>query len=337
MSVWVASLVLAPQRLFRARALTSQAATVRDLSSSYAMPRTGANVQLLLDACRLEDRAGEALSQMKGRKVLGLDINTSSTGYAVLQVGQGASVNLLDWGRVCLKDTADVLEGGGLVQDQLRALCLKHGSKQDGHCWDVGVEDFAKSYTPGRFNTRGLFKLAQLSGIVKFSCMNAFGCTPWEWHPTSARAFFGLRKSQEPGGDDVKKVVFDFVTSREASASKEYSWEWLASGELSKENYDVTDAYLIATYTLAQGILRHIRDDQEMLDSFLRAYSDCHEERMHRAEERFMGKASSEAEATSRKFNLAAARRTYRAAERKKIVGLFGEAVDAWVKLHFLV
>ncbi len=107
-----------------------------------------------------------------------------------------------------------------------------------GEEWRVGIEEFAMSYTAGRwvgnilfpqrphasssrvanmvlayhrvlfftvfpflllfvnirFNTRSLFKLAQISGIVKFSCLQTFGSKPYAWHPTSARAYYGLRK-----------------------------------------------------------------------------------------------------------------------------------------------
>ncbi len=128
-----------------------------------------------------------------------------------------------------------------------------------------------------RFNTRSLFKLAQISGIVKFSCLQTFGSKPYAWHPTSARAYYGLRKVSEwckririviisirvscsitllyykegcrKGSNNVKQVAFDFANERESPAYLSYSWDTTSDGELLKTNFDVTDAYLMAIYT----------------------------------------------------------------------------------------
>lgn len=54
-------------------------------------------------------------------------------------------------------------EGGGQGETD-----SKTDSK--GPVWVVGVEDFMRRFLPGKSNTRSIFALAQLNGIVKYAC-----------------------------------------------------------------------------------------------------------------------------------------------------------------------
>jgi hypothetical protein len=167
--------------------------------------QTDANIALLLEQCSLQSAFDAAYSSAAGRRVLGLDINTSSTGYAVLNIASSstsssdtdaAAAALLEWGRICTKKADDVLDGGLEITAQLSDIKQRCCSSGGDAPWIVGVEDFAKSFTTGRFHTRSLFKLAQLNGIVKFSCLQTFAVKPAAWHPTSARAFYGLKRGK---------------------------------------------------------------------------------------------------------------------------------------------
>jgi hypothetical protein len=169
--------------------------------------QTDANIALLLEQCSLQSAFDAAYSSAAGRRVLGLDINTSSTGYAVLDIAASSSSSgdadadaaaavLLEWGRICTKKADDVLDGGLEITAQLSDIKQRCCSSSGDAPWIVGVEDFAKSFTTGRFHTRSLFKLAQLNGIVKFGCLQTFAVKPEAWHPTSARAFYGLKRGK---------------------------------------------------------------------------------------------------------------------------------------------
>jgi hypothetical protein len=167
--------------------------------------QTDANIALLLEQCALQNAFDAAYSSAAGRRVLGLDINTSSTGYAVLDIASSTSSSseadaaaavLLEWGRICTKKADDVLDGGLEITAQLSDIKQRCCSSSGDAPWIVGVEDFAKSFTTGRFHTRSLFKLAQLNGIVKFGCLQTFAVKPDAWHPTSARAFYGLKRGK---------------------------------------------------------------------------------------------------------------------------------------------
>jgi hypothetical protein len=108
--------------------------------------------------------------------------------------------------------------------------------------WFVGVEDFLMSYGFGRFQTKGLFTLAQVNGIVSYESLRLFQCEPERVHPSKARAVFGLKKTADQ--PNIKSVVFDFAKDH----IPEDQWKLDKRGEIHKDNFDVTDAYLIARY-----------------------------------------------------------------------------------------
>ncbi|CAM9236420.1 unnamed protein product [Phaeothamnion confervicola] len=159
---------------------------------------------------------------------------------------------LVEWGRICPAGARDVVDIGSAIAAELCRIGERHtparhrpgvlppvngGSTHDDvaaaanpatdgatdaekeerpTAWVVGVEDFMKTFMPGRFNTRALFKMAQLNGIVGYGVLTALGAKATNVHPTSARAFYGLRKNKEE--DDVKRVVFDYVVGLEPLA-----------------------------------------------------------------------------------------------------------------------
>ena len=126
----------------------------------------------------------------------------------------------------------------------------------------MGIEDFMRSFTPGRFQTKSLFKLAQLNAIVACKCqcplaalfvsspyrvlhtdeaMRIFEVNPERLHPTKVRGFYGIRKSE--ACPDVKHAVWEQVAPK-----IDFPWKFSKSGALSPENYDATDAFLVASY-----------------------------------------------------------------------------------------
>eukprot|EP00953_Heterococcus_sp_UTEX-ZZ885_P022836 12601-Heterococcus_DN1.PRE.3 len=355
--------------------------------------QTDANIALLLEQCSLQSAFDAAYSSAAGRRVLGLDINTSSTGYAVLDIANSSGTDedaaaavLLEWGRICTKKADDVLDGGLEITAQLSDIKQRCCSSSGDAPWIVGVEDFAKSFTTGRFHTRSLFKLAQLNGIVKFGCLQTFAVKPEAWHPTSARAFYGLKRgkmfeSMLDGNlqlshcccvtqatmhltssayasllhfravqivgedDDVKQVVFDYVLQREArtepnAAAAAYTWRTGVGG--TKENYDVTDAYLIAVYTWHQHLLSALREDKQLRSAFRAAYRAVHSERLERADAAAAAEAVSAAAAAASaaaqlsdkasKAKVKALLTAHRAAQRKKLDKLYDDAVECWVR-----
>ena len=147
--------------------------------------------------------------------------------------------------------------------------------------WHVGVEECAKSFTRGRFNAKGLVKLAQINGIVQYIFTEQFGEIPLLVHPSSARAFFDLNvqvskeevlKFEVDGSNssdgsassstkDVKERVYDFVQGRKTADS------WVSNSS-DKSRLDISDAYLIAWYTRARRIFLELKSDDELWSGF---------------------------------------------------------------------
>jgi hypothetical protein len=72
--------------------------------------------------------------------------------------------------------------------------------------------------------------------------MRIFEVNPERLHPTKVRGFYGIRKSE--ACPDVKHAVWEHVKH----AVGDYPWKFSKSGALSPENYDATDAFLVASY-----------------------------------------------------------------------------------------
>lgn len=98
-----------------------------------------------------------------------------------------------------------------------------------------------------RFQTRGLFSLAQLNGIVCYNSWVTFGVEPLQAMPNRIRSYFGIVRMAGPNGKpDVKRGVMEFVTRRFGPdiglrVNKR-------SGALHATAYDEADAILAGLY-----------------------------------------------------------------------------------------
>ena len=223
----------------------------------------------VLPACGIVRHAA-VLQEQPPTHHLGLDLNMRSTGFAVLD-GAGQVVR-----HGCFKapTKATVLSSASTIVAGLRGL-RDDVAAAAPTVWCVGIEDFMKTFATGRFQTRSLFAMAQLNGVVAFECMHMFGARgttgeepprePLQVHPTRARTAYGLRKSgAQP---DVKAAVYDFAIASEprlAHASALHK----RSGALSDENFDVTDAWLIARYTRHMHLAQVLEAQPELRSHF---------------------------------------------------------------------
>ncbi|KDO19969.1 hypothetical protein SPRG_13074 [Saprolegnia parasitica CBS 223.65] len=194
----------------------------------------------------IAERLQSVVATAKPFRVLGLDINTNTTGYVVLN----ERGRLADAGHVSTKhlsSESQILDIGVDIASTLQRL----HSTSETLPWVVGIEDFLKTYAGGRFHTKGLFQLAQLNGLVSYSCYTTFGARPQHVHPTTARALFRLAKPKDTNKqrkDAIKHIVLDFALAMEPALVRP---EAPASFK-----YDVADAYVIALFTY----WRHIAD-----------------------------------------------------------------------------
>ncbi|KAF0689724.1 Aste57867_18835 [Aphanomyces stellatus] len=186
-------------------------------------------------------------------RVLGLDINTNSTGYAVLnQAGR-----LESYGHVStkhLQSDTQMLDIGVAIAARLKQLETDHHASS-GVAWHVGIEDFLRTFSGGNFHTKGLFQLAQLNGLVSYCALTTFGVPPVHVHPTAARAFFALQvpsdaKPLKKKKDAIKHIVHAHLLASEPA---------LDMGRLAVTvQQDIADAYVVASYTWWQAVVDQV-------------------------------------------------------------------------------
>ncbi|CAM9192649.1 unnamed protein product [Chrysoparadoxa australica] len=243
--------------------------------SKKARGQTQANIELLLE-CDLLERFNAGRKDLR-EIFLGLDINTHSTGYSVIQVPQDLSKDpeLIRWGRICTKSKKDTYDRGLEICTQLERIRDDIGSETP---WAIGVEDYLKSFQTGRFSTQGLFKLSQLHGMVGYGCMSSFSVKPVAYHPSSARAFYSLKATKAEEHEeavDVKRVVYDHIMLT-FGLQDAYAWELSKEGELLPDNFDITDSFLIALYTWHQHLFDVVFLDKDLRRKFNASYKKKH-------------------------------------------------------------
>lgn len=234
--------------------------------------------------------------------VVGLDVSTRNVGLAVL-CSDGA---LLRSEVLSAGAGDDVYAFGKRVAD---AVAAAHATSP---LVRVGVEDIMKTFSPGRFHTQGLFKLARLNGIVSYGAWAATGCgaVPLELAmPNEVRGYFGLRAAaaaaagggrgssdelQALGGEAaaftpsdavlsggggsgaaaIKLAVMHFVGG--AYPGLAGSWETTRTGSWKATNYDRADAVLMALFTLARHHEEALLRDGRLFEALAREYVIAH-------------------------------------------------------------
>jgi hypothetical protein len=174
------------------RPMATKAAAGRAKRAAASIPQTP---QLRRNTKRIQEAmtqtaiasVTQSLATASPLRVLGLDINTNSTGYAVLN----AEGRVENWGHITTTQfgSSDILAIAHAISD---ALADVRATAQDAQ-WRVGIEDFMRMYRFGKFHNKGIFQLAQLNGIVSYSCWQLFGCRPV--HTTRRRRVASLVSS----------------------------------------------------------------------------------------------------------------------------------------------
>ena len=119
---------------------------------------------------------------------------------------------------------------------------------------------------PRRFQTRGLFSLAQLNGIVAYEAWQLFGSRPRFQMPNRIRSYFDIQKlPDKTGALDVKAGVMDFVNKKYPDAALLAS----KTGVLRQAAFDQADAIMVALYGFCSYHERRIAASPEFVASAL--------------------------------------------------------------------
>ncbi|GAB9463295.1 hypothetical protein Gpo141_00000760 [Globisporangium polare] len=253
----------------------------KKVMAAPTLRRNTTRVLAALHTCDVAQKTRTLIRDSPPVRVLGLDINTNSTGFAVLT----EHGRLCQWGHVSTAhiQSSDILSIAHAIDSALGDVHIRVAKETGGDAqqlsWHVGIEDFMRMYRFGRFHNKGIFQLAQLNGIVSYACWQRFsahgvGATPTHTHPSAARAFLGIaaskkKKAGAKGDSDIKEQVMAFVQQQEpqlfsASSNDNSSighstaslFDKTRNGNYSEAAFDVADAYVIAAFTR----WRHFQD-----------------------------------------------------------------------------
>lgn len=184
---------------------------------------------------------------------LGCDISSRVTGFGLL----GADGQGIDCAGIKTNTSPDVIDICNEIEEFLSSTVkpILWSSKYKGYDLNIIFEDCMTSYSPGRFNARGLMKLAQVNGIARYATEKSFGIRPQLIHPSGARGFFQLLRGTGP----IKQRVYNYVTRFAPNLPWSESNKDIA--------YDMTDAYLVAMYARAMHVKHAILADSELWES----------------------------------------------------------------------
>lgn len=164
--------------------------------------------------------------------ILGLDISTSTTGYAILS-DDGVLVEL---GHIALHKYDDVWAKADAVRDWAASAVDRCKIEH------IFIEQSLQAFRPGFSSAATLSTLTRFNGIVSYIVRDTFKMDPEFIGATSARSKCGIkvRKGKEfPSG---KEQVFQYVTSLMLVRE----WPTGRTGKVKDHCYDEVDGFVIA-------------------------------------------------------------------------------------------
>mmetsp|Transcript_19235 Transcript_19235/g.25074 ORF Transcript_19235/g.25074 Transcript_19235/m.25074 type:complete len:325 (-) Transcript_19235:516-1490(-) len=138
----------------------------------------------------------------------GIDIGSRVTGITLLRQTSNFNVETIHSDVVLTKNYPCIISKADAILQQLQTLKNDCPEKETCVDWNVAIEDCLLGFQSARFSTKGLVILAQLNGIVKYSCVKMFNVQPVNINPRSARSMIGLKITK---GKDVKEQVTQYV------------------------------------------------------------------------------------------------------------------------------
>ncbi|KAF1335407.1 hypothetical protein FI667_g1054, partial [Globisporangium splendens] len=324
------------------------------VAKAPALRRNTKRILAALHASGVAQHTTSLIRESPPLRVLGLDINTNSTGYAVLN----ERGRVCTWGHIPTAhiQSSDILGIAHAIDATLKGVHSSiladytKGTQSNGERhlhWHVGIEDFMRMYRFGRFHNKGIFQLAQLNGIVSYTCWQRFHCPPpVHTHPSAARAFFNIAatkktKSSARGSEtDIKEQVMGFVQQQEPhfflppttseDDAKDVCRDCQTSifaknrnGNFSEAAFDVADAYVIAAFTRWKHFEAKLLEHPELIDTFSETYMQM---AMAHAEGKTTKKsAKPNAEERALLEMNAKAKQTY-------LQSLFAHGIEEWIK-----
>ncbi len=182
---------------------------------------------------------------MQETVVLGMDVSTAATGYAVLRK-EGRTRELLAAGVMELSSEAAVYSKAELVAARLRAIAAEYQVNR------IVIEEPLQRFTRGLSSANTIAALLRFNGIVAYLAQKEFGIAPDMVSVTAARSTFGIKIPK--GSANGKEIVLSWVKSQPEFSSFTWPTKVLRGGPRrgqtieDKVCYDIADASVMGLY-----------------------------------------------------------------------------------------
>ena len=175
--------------------------------------------------------------------ILGIDISTSITGFAVVAEGQ-----LVFYDSIDLRRIKDAFEKAIAIKEKILDLfemyqCNNEDSMRIGNSdypiEHIYIEQPFTFFSSGGSSGKTMATLQRFNGIVSWLTYEIFEIKPQYIGATAARKLAGIKV---PRGKKAKEVVLEFLLENEPAFKIEYT----RFGNPKPESYDRADAIVIA-------------------------------------------------------------------------------------------
>lgn len=161
--------------------------------------------------------------------ILGLDISTSCSGWAVMD----ENGELVEHGYISLKKVENLLDKAEQVRYKIEELASRYQIDR------IGIECILQKTSVGSAYTITL--LAAFNGIVRYICYRNLKIIPELVRFSEARKYFDIKKSMK---EKEKVVAYHFIQN----TYKNFTTEYNRNNKVRSETMDSSDAVLIAKY-----------------------------------------------------------------------------------------
>tara|TARA_R100000008_G_scaffold40107_2_gene22977 strand:- start:6244 stop:6780 length:537 start_codon:yes stop_codon:yes gene_type:complete len=175
--------------------------------------------------------------------ILGIDVSTSITGFAVLDCNN----DLIDTRSCSLKKYSNIFEKAEAVAKILKEYKNTHNIEK------IYIEQSLFMFMSGRSSAKTISLLSRFNGIVSWLCYDIYKIEPEYVSAASARKRSGIKI---PRGQKAKEVVLNYLLDNEPNFVIEYT----RNGNPKPESYDRADSIIVARagYSIEQE--RKIKD-----------------------------------------------------------------------------
>jgi Holliday junction resolvasome RuvABC endonuclease subunit len=174
--------------------------------------------------------------------ILGLDISTSTVGFAIIDT---TDMNIVALGHWSLKNKVGLLNKADVVLDGIKELLSKHNVHS---C--VWIEEPVMRFAPGMSSAQTITMLVGFNAMVTYGIHSLLGLQVAHVKPGDARRSCGLYMTTKAksGNKSQKEQVYCQLTSHPSGLLANIKFPLTKTQKPKPENYDEADAYVVARH-----------------------------------------------------------------------------------------